>query len=330
MSPSHPGLVDFHAHFVTDSYIRKASAAGHQSPDGVAAWPSWSAERHIELMDRCGIDTAFLSMSSPGVHFGDDTAARALAREVNEHAAEAVRDHPGRFGLFASLPLPDVDGTLDEIAYAYDDLAVDGVILQTNTHGIYLGNPRLEPVFAELDRRSAVVFLHPTSPAGWQQTSLGRPLPMAEFFFDTARSVIDLVFSGTLERHPHLKVVVPHCGGVLPVLADRIDAFIKLFTTGSDAPDAVARFRTLYYDTAGTAFPRQIPALMKLADPQRVLFGSDYCWTPAAATETFTAAFDIAEQPEGTTWRSLTTTNAHRLLPRLATAPAQRPAGRRA
>jgi predicted TIM-barrel fold metal-dependent hydrolase len=143
---------------------------------------------------------------------------------------------------------------------------------------------------------------------------------MVEFIFDTARTVTDLLFARTLERHPELKVVVPHCGGALPVLADRINGFLKLFTPAAqDVPDAVAQLRRLYYDVAGPAFPRQVPALLGLADPERLLYGSDYCWTPAPAAEAHAAAFTDAPAPvEGTTWRSLTTANAHALFPRLA------------
>ncbi|MFF9808241.1 amidohydrolase family protein [Streptomyces coeruleorubidus] len=313
-----PGLIDVHAHFLPDFYVQQATAAGHAHPDGMGGWPTWSVEAHLDLMDRGGIETAMLSMSSPGVHFGDDMAARLLARRVNEFAAGLARDHPGRFGNFASLPLPDVDGALEEIGFAFDTLAADGVALLTHTHGVYLGDERLEPVFAELDRRRAVVFLHPTSPVGWEHSALGRPRAMTEYFFDTARSVTDLLMAGVLTRHPNLRVIVPHCGGALPVLADRIDEFMRLFLPGQQppAPDGVQQLRGLYYDTAGTAFPRQVPALLNLVAPDHVLFGSDYCWTPPPLADAHLAAIDAAESPvEGTTWRSLTTANAERLFP---------------
>ncbi|WP_395575988.1 amidohydrolase family protein [Streptomyces sp. BK79] len=322
------GLVDVHAHFVTDSYVRQARAAGHELPDGVPAWPAWSAAAHLELMDRNGIRTSFLSVSSPGVHFGDDTAARRLAREMNEDAARVAAEHPGRFGLFASLPLPDVDGALAETAYAFDELGADGVVLETNTHGVYLGDPRLEPLFAELGRRRAVVFLHPTSPVCWERSALGRPRPMVEFVFDTARTVTDLLMAGTLERHPGLEVIVPHCGGALPVLADRINGFMKLFLPPAETgtPDAVDQLRRLHYDMAGPAFPRQVPALLGLAEPDRLLYGSDYCWTPAHGVDAHVASVDAAPAPSGAAdWRSLTTANARRLLPRLAPAGPVRP-----
>ncbi|OKJ88262.1 amidohydrolase family protein [Streptomyces sp. CB02400] len=320
MSPDTPGYLDVHAHFLTDSYVRRAREAGHELPDGVPAWPTWSAAAHLELMDRCGIGTSMLSISSPGVHFGDDTVARRLAREVNEAGAETVRDHPGRFGLFASLPLPDVDGALEEIAYAYDTLHADGVVLETNTHGTYLGDPDLEPVWAELGRRRAVVFLHPTSPVCWERSALGRPRPMIEFVFDTARTVTDLLMAGTLDRHRDLTVIVPHCGGALPVLADRIDGFMRMFMPeGTEAPGAVEQLGRLHYDLAGPALPRQLPALLNLVGSDRLLYGSDHCWTPAAGVEAHVAALDAAPAPDGATgWRALTTANARRILPRTA------------
>ncbi|MEH0448393.1 amidohydrolase family protein [Streptomyces sp. B21-102] len=314
-------LIDVHAHMLPDFYVQHATAAGHAHPDGMGGWPSWSVQAHLDLMDRNGIETAMLSMSSPGVHFGDDKAARLLARRVNEYTAELTRDHPGRFGNFVSLPLPDVDGAVEEIAFSFDELGADGVALLTHAHGVYLGDQRLDPVFAELDRRRAVVFLHPTSPVCWEQSALGRPRPMVEYIFDTARTVTDLVMEGVLTRHPNMRVIVPHCGGAIPVLADRINEFMSLFLHARQppGPDAVQQLRGLYYDMAGTAFPRQVPALLKLVDPDRVLFGSDYCWTPAPLADAHIAAIDAAEPPaRDTTWRSLTTANAQRLFPRTA------------
>ncbi|MFJ4521841.1 amidohydrolase family protein [Streptomyces sp. NPDC088810] len=312
------GMIDVHAHLLPGFYVEQATAAGHTHPDGMGGWPTWSVEAHLELMERNGIATAMLSMSSPGVHFGDDKAARLLARQINEYTAELTRDHPGRFGAFASLPLPDVDGALEEIRFAFDDLGADGVALLTHTHGVYLGDPRLEPVFAELDHRQAVVVLHPTSPVCWEQSALGRPRPMIEYIFDTARAVTDLLMAGVLARHPNLRVIVPHCGGALPVLSDRVNEFMRLFlpTQEPPVPDGVQQLRGLYYDMAGTAFPRQVPALLKLVDPDHVLFGSDYCWTPPSLADAHITAIDAAQSPvEGATWRSLTTANAQRLFP---------------
>jgi predicted TIM-barrel fold metal-dependent hydrolase len=323
------GFIDVHAHFVTDWYAAQASAAGHEFPDGMPRWPTWSPETHLELMDRSGIDTAVLSVSSPGVHFGDDGAARVLARRLNDFAATVVAAHPDRFGWFASLPLPDVDGALAEIDYAFDVLGADGIILETNVHGTYLGNPYLAPIFTALDHRAAVVFIHPTSPLCWQQCALGRPRPMIEFIFDTARAVTDLLFAGVLDRCSRLQIIVPHCGGALPVIADRINGFIHLARhpdVGSS--DAITALRRLYYDTAGSPFPRQIAALLNLVDATQLLFGSDYPWTPAEIAERHTGAFAHMPGPsEDASWQAITTENAQRLLPRLVHRAQSRPPG---
>lgn len=157
-------LVDVHAHFLTEHYVAAAGAGGHEHPDGMPSWPSWTAQGALELNDRCGIGKAYLSISSPGVHFGDDAAARELARHVNDAGAALKDEHPTRFGHFASLPLPDVDGSVAEARRALDELGSDGVTLESNARGRYLGDAAFAPLFDELAERKAVVFVHPTSP----------------------------------------------------------------------------------------------------------------------------------------------------------------------
>ena len=147
-----------------------------------------------------------------------------------------------------------------ELGYAFDTLGADGVIVETNAHGVYLGDQRLEPVFAELARRRATVLVHPTSPPCWQQTALGRPRPMIEFIFDTARAVTGLILAGTLTRHPGMNIIVPHGGGALPLLADRIKAFLSASPSLHDpAPDPMAQLRRLYYDLAVPVPPSGSP-----------------------------------------------------------------------
>ena len=179
-------------------------------------------------MDRLGIAASLLSVSTPGVHLADGPAAADLAREVNEAGRRAVVDHPGRFGLLGSLPLPDVDAALAEIAHCADELDVDGFVLLTNVDGTYLGDPAWDPVLAELDRRAARVLIHPTSPVCWEHTSFGRPRPMLEFLFDTTRAVVNLVLNGTVARLPNLRLIIPHAGATLPVIADRVAGFALL------------------------------------------------------------------------------------------------------
>lgn len=309
-------MIDVHAHFVPDGYRAAAVAAGHEQPDGFPALPAWSASEHVAVMDRLRIATSMLSISSPGVHFGDDRAAADLARQVNDEGRRAVVDHPGRFGLFASLPLPDVDASLAEIRHCYEHLDVDGVVLLTHVGGTYLGDADLEPVFDELDRRRARVFIHPTSPLCWEHTSLGHPRPMLEFLFDTTRAVANLVLNGTIARHPGIELIVPHAGATLPVVADRIARFTPILGGVGDDVDVLADLARLHYDLAGTPLPRQLDALLALTSIDHLHFGSDHPFTPELAVAATSAALAAAGDPPGSLVETLTA-NTRRLFPRL-------------
>jgi predicted TIM-barrel fold metal-dependent hydrolase len=269
--------IDVHAHYIPDGYRAALQRAGHDQPDGMPWIPEWSADKHVEMMDRLGIATSLLSVSSPGVHLGDGSAAADIAREVNEDGRRAVVDHAGRFGLLASLPLPDVDAAITEIAHCCDRLNVDGFVLLTNIGGIYASDASFEPVFRELDRRGARVLLHPTSPACWEHTSFERPRPMLEFFFDTTRTVVDLVLNGTIAHHPDLQLIIPHAGATLPLVADRVSAFGRLLAPDVDVLRDLGR---LHFDLAGYAVPRQLEALLTLTTLDHLHYGSDFPFTP--------------------------------------------------
>ncbi|HEY1740741.1 MAG TPA: amidohydrolase family protein [Acidimicrobiia bacterium] len=269
--------IDVHAHFVPDGYRAALERAGHAQPDGMPAIPAWSAEEHVAAMDRLGIATSLLSISSPGVHVGDGADTGELAREANEAGRRAVVDHPGRFGLLASLPLPDVDATIAEIAHCCEHLDVDGFVLLTNIGGTYIGDAEFAPVFRELNRRRARVLLHPTSPACWEHTSLGRPRPMLEFFFDTTRAVVDLVLHGTIAANRDLALIIPHAGATLPLVADRVSAFATLLAPDIDVLGDLAR---MHFDLAGFPVPRQLDALLTLTTIEHLHYGSDYPFTP--------------------------------------------------
>jgi predicted TIM-barrel fold metal-dependent hydrolase len=306
--------IDMHAHFIPDLYREAASAAGHGHPDGMPAIPPWSADAALSTMDALDITTALLSISSPGVHFGDDDAARALARTVNRCGSGLVADHPDRFAVLASLPLPDVAGAIDEIAFAYDELGLDGVVLETNSGGVYPGDPVFAPVWDALDERSALVVLHPTSPPGWELVARGRPRPMLEFPVDTARAVADLLLTGTLHRHPRVTVVVPHGGGVLAAVADRITTFAAALPQAQGA-DVAAPLRRLYFDLAGMPLPHQLPSLLALAGPDRLLYGSDWPFTPEPLVKHLLAGLDSTPLLDADARRAMFSGNAARLVP---------------
>lgn len=325
-------LVDVHSHFLTEQYIAAASRAGHRRPEGMPAWAQWSPADHLALMDQVGVRASVLSLSAPGTHFGDDAAARGLTRHVNEYAHRLVERHPDRFGQFASLPLPDVDGALAELAHVSDVLGCDGIAMLSNAGGVYPGDPRYRDLHAELDRRAAIVFVHPVSPPNWQAVAPRAPRPMLEYVFDSARAACDLVMRGVLTRYPNITWVFSHSGGALPLLVERIQLFRDVFLaaepaaeTGADPgagggqqPSVAALLGLLWYDIAGTPFPNAVPALVRAFGHRRVLYGSDYCWTPRAAVLAQVASIDAATPPSGGTWRELTTANCARLLPRLA------------
>jgi len=236
--------------------------------------------------------------------------------------ARAASDHPGRFGLFASLPLPDVDGAIAEATYAFDTLGADGVTVESNHRGIYMGGPRFDLLFAELNRRHAVVFMHPTSPTCpcCQTLSMGYPRPMIEFTFETTRAVINMLLTGTLDRFPDIRLIVPHAGATIPVLADRIVGLAPAFLPEPVDPDHLfATLRRLYYDLAGYPLPRLAPALLEIADPGHIFYGGDWPFTPLPIVTRLagelekTALFDAALR------RRVLHDNALDMFPRLRT-----------
>jgi predicted TIM-barrel fold metal-dependent hydrolase len=311
--------IDVHAHYLPADYREALIANGHAEPDGFPVLPEWSAEAHLAMMDRVGIGTSMLSLSTPGVAFGEDPAP--WARRVNEAGARAVRDHPGRFGLLASLPLPDVEAARVELAYALDNLGADGVVLLTNVEGVYVGDERFDPLFADLDRRRAVVFFHPTSPACFEATSLGYPRPMLEFLLDTTRAVADLVLRGRLERHPRIELIVPHAGAALPVIADRIAGLAGMFSLGGREAgeiDVIGTLQRLHYEVgAGFPFPRHITALLKLVNAGRLLYGTDFPFGGVPAIEANADTLEHTTLLEPDEVRSVLRGNAQSLFPRL-------------
>ena len=312
------GKIDVHSHFLPAGYAEEFIRAGIVNPDGQPGFPEWSPELALEAYDELGIDTGILSISSPGIHHGDDFAARRLARRVNDAGAGVVSRYPGRFGLFASLPLPDVDGALRELTYALDELKADGIELKTNTLGVYLGDPRLDPVFDELNRRQAIVFIHPTSPAFCSHCGLSHPRSVLEFPFDTTRAITNLIYSGTLQRCPDITIIIPHAGGALPMLAGRIAGYAANAKIGGDTPvDVMGALGRIYYDTANAGLDSTLASTLQLVDPSHLLFGSDWPWMPTKGVAATIAGIDHAGLLSDRLREGVYRKNALTLFPRL-------------
>ncbi len=297
-------------------------------PDGIPGLPPWSVGAALDVMDELGVASAILSISSPGVVLPTASQTKDLARAVNDAGADAVRDAPDRFGLFASLPLPDLDEALAELGRAMDELGADGVALMTNTGGRYLSDPAFGPLLEEMNRRRVIALMHPVSPPNHESVSLGRPTPMIEFPFETTRAVVDLVLSGAIARFPSIRWIIPHAGAALPVVASRVAVIAEIFKTEGAGVDVDAALRGFYYDLAGLPLPILLPALIALVGTDRLLYGSDTPFTPTPtviALAARLAASDLLADTRGSVFRG----TAEMLFPRLGHATGGTQEGRR-
>ena len=280
-------LIDTHHHFYPPAY-QKAWADWEDARKiphfGVQL--SWTPAQDIEAMDKNGITTAVLSLAStPGVWFdGAAGSPHDLARMCSDFGAEMVRDHPGRYGLFAPLSMIDIDATLKEIEYVFDTLQADGVNLQTNYGDKWLGDAAYKPVLEELNRRKAVAYVHPLVASCCGRLSVGAFPAVIEVPHDTTRTVTSLLLSGSFARERDIKWLFSHGGGTIPFLAGRIEAFYEQRARarlGGFAPDGIeAEFRRLYYDTANATHPAAMAALMKLVPVSQITYGTDYPYFP--------------------------------------------------
>ncbi|BBY65845.1 amidohydrolase family protein [Mycolicibacterium helvum] len=322
-----PNRIDVHQHVLPPVYVdwlRKH----HIDDAGGRALPDWSAKAALALMDQIGTSTAILSVSTPGTGPATDASEAArVAREVNDFSAELVKDEPDRFGFFATLTLPHLDEALAETARALDDLGADGVTLLANTNGDYLGQPEHEELFAELDRRSAVVFIHPAELPG--PAVDGIPPFAADFLLDTTRAAFLLVRNGIRHRYPNIKFILSHAGGFVPYASHRMA--LTIFgesvqqsqdlmqmpggVAGRSLDDVLADFSGFYFDIALSGSPAALPSLLAFADPGHVLFGSDFPFAPPVVVQYFTATGDTYVDADHS---AINRNNAAALFPRLA------------
>jgi predicted TIM-barrel fold metal-dependent hydrolase len=309
-----PRRIDTHHHFVPPAYLAAvgAEAIGRTLISGRA--PEWTPQHSVDAMDRNGIATAIVSISAPGFAC-DDGRRTDLCKQCNDYAAKMHADHPGRFGSFAALPLPDIDASLNEIERSLDTLGAAGVGLLTNYGGHYLGDAQFEPVFAELNRRGAVVYVHPTE--GVCGCGVGLPPASLEFPFDTTRAVASMLFSGTFNRHRDIKFIFSHAGGTVPFLADRLARLERRPDYKQHVPEGVrAELTRLYYDTALSANRLAMDTVLALATARQILFGSDYPYAPEEAMAGTVKGLAALNLP-GDDLVAIESGNALRLMPSL-------------
>jgi len=285
--------IDIHSHYAPPPWVSVVGAQksrglfGNANPLGY--FKDWTPAKSIEQMDQAGVGTSILSITTPGVWFGEKEssvdATRRLARQCNEYGAKMVADFPGRFGLFAVLPLPDVDGSLREIEYALDTLKADGFGLLSHYSEIYgeklLGDPVFTPVFEELNRRKAIVYVH-------RKIS---PEPYEIFGWDIHRTILSVLKpigpgyggeSGGPARFPEVKFIFSHAGGTMPFLVERSTAPTSTQQPASAASPEIAllnELRRFHYDTGHSNNVRTMTALKQIIPVSQILFGTDYPYT---------------------------------------------------
>ena len=336
--------IDVHHHMFPPALLSALSSAGVSRIGGEPVATSWSPEASLELMDRYGIAAAVLSVPVPLGFLGVD-ARRKLTRRLNEAAHDVARRWPGRFGFFATLPLPDVDASVEEARHAFDELGADGVGLLTNHDGIYPGDARLDPLYAELDARDAVAFVHPTVQAasataldGTQASAPSLQPSLLEFPFETTRAVATLLVSRMLERFPRIRHVFTHSGGCVPSVSGRlidrgpiVAEYTAMAANGGspsierleelleraqlDAADALA---TLHYDVALSTDRQALCGLTRLVPASRLLLGTDFPMGQEIGAHVTLRGVDSFPGFTEADRSAVRSGNAARLFPRLA------------
>jgi predicted TIM-barrel fold metal-dependent hydrolase len=278
--------IDTHNHVIPPDYRKALQRAGIDNAGG-AILPDWSPETALQTMAELDIATAILSVSTPGTTFLPDPAdAAALARELNDYTADLAADQPDRFGFFATVPMPHVEQSVAEAVRALDELSADGVVVLANTAGTYLGQDGQHDLFAALDARSAVVFIHPSDLPG---PSVAGIAPwIADFLLDTTRAAYLLVRNGIRHRYPNIRFILSHAGGFVPYASHRM-ALAIMGDTGRSPADSLDDFSSIYFDTALSSSAAALPTLLAFAQPGHITFGSDWPfagpWRPESCSQ---------------------------------------------
>lgn len=307
-----PHRIDVHHHVTPPSLLGEKIRAGA----GGGPTYAWTIDKTLADMEAGGVRTTIISLPHPVAVWPDPKNTRGLTREWNEYVAGLARDYPGRFGQFAVLPILDIEGSLIEIEYALDVLKADGINLMTNIGDKWLGDPYYDPIFAELNRRKAVVYTHPDAPDCTRGVLPGLRDSVIEFGTDTTRAIARLLFSGAAARYPEISWIFSHAGGTAPFLTERLIRFAATEKgMAAQVPAGVLHYlQRFYYDTAQAAHPWALASLMRLVAVSQVVFGTDFPWRTAAETAQGLKDFGFSAAD----LRAIDCGNAERLLPRWA------------
>ncbi len=309
-----PHRIDVHHHVVPPSWLQAMNLIGRSNPPLI----HWSVQKTLDDMDKGGVATSILSPTTPQVTPLGKEAGAKIAREANEYGKKLMADHPGRFGVFATLPLPHIDESLKEIAYAFDTLKVDGIGMMTNYGDKWLGYSYFDPIWQELNRRKATVYTHPTDANCCVNLVQGVPPSALEWGTDTTRSIINMIFSGTSQKYPDINWIWSHGGGALSSIAERL--LRQMVNTppykGKFTREIVqGQLNRFYYDTAQVSLEGTLAALVKIVPVSQIVYGTDFPYRTAADhTKGVTSIF------KGDDLKAVDRGNAERLIPRLKTA----------
>ena len=325
--------IDLHHHLIPDFYVKALAEKGITEFSGVSI-PTYNPEKCLNDMDKVGIDKAVISIPPAGVGIQNNEFFKDLTRMTNTFLAEVIQKHPSRFGALASIPLPNIDGALAELEYAMDELHLDGVVLLSNADGMYLGDPELEEFFAELNRRKVVVFVHPDDPPFADMKKPDVPVVHIEWPFDTTRAVANMVYSGTLDRNPRIRFILPHGGGAVPYLAWRISileyrqrdkvkklrSLYDLILRKQGPATGLRLLKNMYYDTTAVTTPSSLRTLKELLDPSHIVLGTDLGVAPRLMASLVLHDLKASNVFDDEDLRRIAREGALELFPRLAAA----------
>jgi predicted TIM-barrel fold metal-dependent hydrolase len=260
-------IIDVHAHFQPPA-MRALTPGGPMN--------AWDVQKQLADMDAAGVTRALLSVTTPGVPATGETGRR-VARESNEYAAKLAADHGRRFGFFTCVPMDDLDAALKEVTHGFDVLKAQGVGLFTSYNGSWLGDARFDPLFAELQRRKAIVYVHPTSAACCTRLIPEVADTLIEYGTDTTRAIASYVFRGAARRFPDVRMIWSHSAGTMPYLIERFEGAERSAAARTQLPDGFrASIGRFWYDIAQASNAVSTTALRSVVPVERIVFGTDY------------------------------------------------------